>query len=64
MTQIGNRFCSVIGIPVHNCKYSDEWDMAVADSRRPIYTGSIVHVTYKVNVICSHVLKQQATVFT
>lgn len=58
VTQICNRFFSVIGIPVHNCKYTDEWDIAVAGSQRPIYTSYIVHAAYKVNVICSHLLKQ------
>lgn len=57
MTQIGNRFCSVIGIPVHNSKYTDEWDIAVVGSWRPIYTSYIVHAAYKVNVIYSHLLK-------
>lgn len=56
MTKIGNGFCSVIGIPVHNSKYTDEWDTALVGSRRPIYTSYIVHAAYKVNVICPHLL--------
>lgn len=57
VTQIGNRICSVIGIWVHNSKYTDEWDTAVVGSQRPIYTSYIVHVAYKVDVICPHPLK-------